>query len=277
MITVRPVGGLGNRMRVIDSAVALGKRLNRPVRVIWERNRDLNCRFDRLFRPSGDFAVMETGYRSDRHPARLSVKFFYGTALGRKLIRLFRRGFFFDTDLQELPENPELIERMRRCRQVRLVTWNRFMPEDSLAEHFVPAAPLQERIDEFARRIGPHTVGVHIRRTDNRKASAQSPLELFAEAMRREIYAEPRADFFIATDSPATEKQLETEFPGKILLRPKELSRESEQGVQDALVDLFCLSRTRKIYGSYWSSFSETAAALSGIELVILRRSEKDD
>ena len=48
-------------------------------------------------------------------------------------------------------------------------------------------------------------------------------------------------------------------------------SRTTQQGMVDALVDLVCLSRTTKIFGSYWSAFSETAAALGETEVIVLQ------
>ena len=39
--------------------------------------------------------------------------------------------------------------------------------------------------------------------------------------------------------------------------------------MQDALIDLWCLAASRKIIGSYWSSFTDTAADMGGIEKVI--------
>ncbi|MDR2121881.1 MAG: hypothetical protein LBP34_02035 [Flavobacteriaceae bacterium] len=40
----------------------------------------------------------------------------------------------------------------------------------------------------------------------------------------------------------------------------KVLDRNLKQGIQDAVVDMFCLANTQKIYGFYWSSYSEIAA-----------------
>ena len=47
----------------------------------------------------------------------------------------------------------------------------------------------------------------------------------------------------------------------------------SYYAIKDALIDLYGLSRCRLILGSYWSSFSETAAAIGGSELLIVRES----
>jgi hypothetical protein len=38
--------------------------------------------------------------------------------------------------------------------------------------------------------------------------------------------------------------------------------------MQDAVVDLFALARTSRILGSYFSTFSETAASIGGIQWV---------
>jgi hypothetical protein len=41
--------------------------------------------------------------------------------------------------------------------------------------------------------------------------------------------------------------------------------------MQESVVDLFCLSRMSKIYGSYWSSFSEVAAEIGNVDLIVLK------
>jgi hypothetical protein len=42
--------------------------------------------------------------------------------------------------------------------------------------------------------------------------------------------------------------------------------RDSADGVVQAAVELYALSRTQRVYGSYWSSFSHTAAHIGGIQ-----------
>jgi hypothetical protein len=46
--------------------------------------------------------------------------------------------------------------------------------------------------------------------------------------------------------------------------------RDSTHGVQEALIDLYCLSKARKVLGSYLSSFSQVASEISGIEEIIV-------
>ena len=51
MITLVPVGGLANRMRAIDSAIALAQDTHHELRIIWFKDQGLNCKFCELFQP----------------------------------------------------------------------------------------------------------------------------------------------------------------------------------------------------------------------------------
>lgn len=74
----------------------------------------------------------------------------------------------------------------------------------------------------------------------------------------------------LATDDPAIEYAIKERFPDRVVVRPKVFARDKAAGVRDALVDLLLLSRCRRILGSHWSSFSETAAEIGGIDLEIV-------
>ena len=88
---------------------------------------------------------------------------------------------------------------------------------------------------------------------------------LIIDEIQKRIQEDPDVRFFLATDSEAEEEQLIRQFGNKILVQKgKDLSRNSTTGIQNALVDLLCLSYCDEIWGSYWSSFSETAAAWHG-------------
>ena len=88
--------------------------------------------------------------------------------------------------------------------------------------------------------------------------------------MKKELDQYPETCFFLATDDNKEEALLRKTFPGRIIsneLRVQE--RNSVEGMQDALVDLWCLAASSKIIGSFWSSFTDTAADMRGIEKVI--------
>jgi hypothetical protein len=130
---------------------------------------------------------------------------------------------------------------------------------------------LQAIIDRYVSSFD-RTIGVHLRRTDNARAREVSPTELFVTAIEQEIELNPAARFFIATDEPEEEALLQQRFGDRLIVHPKRSRRRDDPAaIRDAVVDLYCLAACRRIYGSYWSSFSETAQQLGSAELRILQ------
>ena len=88
--------------------------------------------------------------------------------------------------------------------------------------------------------------------------------------MAGELEARPDVRFFLATDDAEIKRRLLDRFgEDRIITARMELRRDSQEGMKGAVLDLFALSRTEKIIGSYYSSYSEIAAELGGIELII--------
>ena len=88
--------------------------------------------------------------------------------------------------------------------------------------------------------------------------------------MNREIDANPNVKFFLATDDKEEEALLRKTFPGKIVSNEnRTLRRDSLEGMYDALLDLYCLASCKKIIGSYFSSFTDIAADIGGIEKLV--------
>jgi hypothetical protein len=137
------------------------------------------------------------------------------------------------------------------------------------AQHFKPVDALDRQVIDMTTRF-TNTVGVHIRRTDHMAAIKHSSIQHFINAMDCEV-AKTNANFFLATDCKETERELLSRYPHKITIFPKSCySRNSVLGIQEALIDLYCLSKTDKVLGSYYSSFSQVAAEISGIEEVTI-------
>ena len=138
-----------------------------------------------------------------------------------------------------------------------------FMAKDIPADAFDcfrPIKALQERIDRQALRLGQKCMGVHIRRTDNAKAIADSPTEAFIERMKQES---DDTIFYLATDSEDVKRQLRGIFgDSRIITSQSKADRGSVSGMQDALVELYTLGRCGHILGSSFSTFAMTAAAV---------------
>ena len=66
-----------------------------------------------------------------------------------------------------------------------------------------------------------------------------------------------------------TQEELKQYFPAEklIVYEEKVLDRDSKAGIQDALVDMLCLSKCQKILGSYQSTFSLIPSIMGNVEL----------
>ena len=147
-----------------------------------------------------------------------------------------------------------------------------FHPQTSypLFSIFRPTGKIQEQIRTFTRTFSRPTIGIHIRRTDNIASITQSPTELFIDKMQEEIGRNEDCQFYVATDSEEEKKRLKEIFGERILTLPRAADRNSISGMQDALIELYVLSHTQKIWGSMQSSYSETAAQISNIRCELL-------
>lgn len=113
-----------------------------------------------------------------------------------------------------------------------------------------------------------NVVGVHIRRTDNFKSIQESPSHLFWKKMAQYPLT---TQFYVASDSEQERREACKQFPGRIILSKPPSGRNHPEDTWNAMLDLYCLSQTTEILGSYSSSFSEIAAAWGSIPLIVVR------
>jgi hypothetical protein len=135
-------------------------------------------------------------------------------------------------------------------------------------------------IDEAVKRYpSENTVGVHIRRIDESKPEVDFPdfaarfhattLDSFKRRMHLELKKSPSTQFFLATNLAEIEQLFAAEFGSAVHVHKKEsYSRQDPRGIQDALIDLKVLSKTKLIIGTRSSSFGGLAAKIGGIKIV---------
>lgn len=258
MVIIQPSGGLCNRIRVINSAWELAKRRKDKLIVLWYLCPELNCAFEDLFLPVQNPDIRIVNIRSLKDPRKL---FWQLTS---------RQRFGNDDILASKTDgclNEDFYQSLKK--QIYIFTWEHFYPSHDYSL-YVPTPILQARIDSFTKDFGPRCTGVHIRRTDNAVSMGKSTTEQFIAEMKRELSEHPETRFFLATDDASEEELLRSKFPGKIISNPdRTIDRNSVRGMHDALLDLYCLAATDKLIGSYWSSFTDIAADMRGIEKVI--------
>ena len=273
MITLVPVGGLANRMKAIDSAIALAREVNTGLQIIWYKDQGLNCRFDELFQQIhvDNIRLKEASFLDLYINDRPRKKNFY---LPKPFQRLLFDDCIYEADATERFYKGFDFKEWAKQKRVYLASCVYFFHSDNkkLFDVFAPIASLQEKINRRSALFNEHTIGIHIRRTDNISSIKESPTELFIEQIKKEIEQCSDANFYLASDSQEDKRILIETFGSRIMTSDKPADRNSVSGMQDALVEMYTLAQTSKILGSAKSSYSETAAQISGIDCVILKK-----
>lgn len=267
MITVIPKSGLCNRMRAIDSALSLSQATSRELSIVWIRNKILNCKFCDLFKPIDGITIVESKLRPFLYSNR-KIQNFGLPSLARKIMNLT---LIDKHQLLELKKDSKVLaDYVAKTKHAIIANNKRFYPSKFEYQQFVPTDALQLRIEKETEKFNPSTIGVHIRRTDHKQAKEKSPLHLFKKALEDAIGENPLANFYLASDCPETKEHLLGKFGEKVITNNSKAVRDSKEGMQQALVELYALSKTQKVFGSYGSSFSETACQISGIPEVTI-------
>lgn len=276
-LTLVPHGGLGNRMRAVDSAIRLSRNLKKQLNVIWLGNTpQLRCSFDRLFQPLDQVYLTSPKVTS----LYLAPQTIQSSNLLRRKLLAFSAKAFQTVSFQKVIDNDEVVELIRNNQLATLANYqsvmiltDRSFDSANTYDAFKPISTLEKAIQTRTAAFKKHTIGLHIRRGDHEKSTQHSPLHLFVDAMTQEISRNVETNFYLASDSLQVKQSLLERFGDRIITQLSTTSRNSERGMQEAVVELYTLSQTSKIYGSYWSSYSRVAANISGIELVILNAS----
>lgn len=271
MIILEPHGGLANRMRVIASGLWLKKNSNHELAVIWNLKEELNCDFNLLFEsiPNVSFVEKKEKYfylhRSNQLNFYKRIKaYFRNKLLGIDYC-------ITEGDLNNKVFKNKIDQIVRRNKNIHISTTQEFGDNYEELKNFVPKAKIQKIINQQTALYGENTIGIHIRQTDNFISIAKSPISLFITKIEEEINKNNDTTFFLATDDPQVENMLINLFGEKMIVYKKELSRNSQKGIIDAVIDMYCLSKTKYIYGSYWSSFSDIASIIGDIDKIILK------
>lgn len=258
-----------NRMRAVLSAARAAEALCCDVRVAWNANAECACRFGDVFEypfppaarlPQG-FSVDDAGF-CDLPASRRNL---WLPAMARLLLYRTRRAAYRG-------DSEEISALLARGGRVYVSTCYEFCDGPlTMAALFRPSARVAVEVERLSQGFDACTVGMHIRTGDNAMSLRHSPARLFAERARAEISRNPHVRFFLATDSSEVKDAFVSEFAGHIVTSRGDATRSSLAGMTAAAADLFTLACTTRIYGSYYSSFSGTAAELGGIPLETLK------
>lgn len=268
-LTVVPCGGLANRMRAIASGIALADSTNRELQVVWNANSDLNAPFNLLFNDTN----LPFGIKT---PNRLSYHIFFE---GPRL-----KNFFLPKLISKLKGTLiwNITEDLTNEKVLNIVDGHNgdviinsglqfydFKPE-ILWGNLTFSERVLSRKESILMNRKPD-VTVQIRRTDNWISIDNSPLQLFEDKISELLLANPHTEIFLATDDNETKTYLTDRFPGNIIVNRNEATRKTPEGMIDAAAEFLIMSQSDRIYGSYWSSFSEIAAVYGDTTLEVVK------
>ncbi len=309
-IVIQPTGGLCNRLRAINSVLDLLKTTSKTdyITVVWENNHELGASYKSIFEPNDKIKVIETLPFTGKNmfnPVQMTKvwnviapteknyqkSYKFRQVLGRE------KGFdkiIYQDEMFELVKNKYDFNELKNYDSLYIASCFDFEIEKGKSSVGTPTTAkysmeqetmnfpfssfiahdfIKYKINQISKEFSSFTIGLHIRRTDHAGAIEHSPLSLFIDKMNEEIAFNQETNFFLATDDKETERELIRLFGERIIINTdKAFDRDSEKGVQDAYIDVVCLSVTSKIYGSHASSFSETAAKMGSIELIICEK-----
>lgn len=151
---------------------------------------------------------------------------------------------------------------------------------------FVPVKGIQKRYKEFIRRyFGEYTVGVHIRTKKSQRRFGKvwdSPpdgpvgrinFDLFSSLVDCEIQKNPETRIFLATDNIAECRPFMERYKDRLIMYPKKntngmVDRFTAEDVKNALIDLYLLANTQKLFGTKQSTFSYEAAIIGNVPFI---------
>lgn len=254
-----PVGGLGNRMRSIASAVCLADEYQASMQIGWYQDWGMGCRFSDIFKPLKYEVLEESGIRKyllDRpRKKNLYIPAIYehlafNKVLGENIVGYKNVDYSF----------------LRPQSNVWMASCRAFYNEDELQYNmFRPIDSLQAQIDAVVSNFPTSVVGMQIRRTDHVTAIQSSPTRCFEEVIER---LDKDTKIYLATDDEREKNYFLQKYGSRIITRTSVLERGSVRGIQDAVVEMYILGSTQKIYGSKSSSFGQIAAKLGNIDFI---------
>lgn len=252
---IQPFGGLGNRLRTIACARSAAREYHAKLTVIWTVDSDVAAFFEELFQPiPGVKIIAKTGR-------------FYGPAWWRlKRERLLAGRFLNEFELIEHGvdlSNPHWKATLQGVRRLLIRTCQAIHAHPDYS-----GIALTDALQQQAKAYFPDeqpTLGLHIRRLNNPRASEASPTELFFEAGERFLAQHHNGRVVLCSDEAEVLLQAKHTWGERVIIPPSEqLNRYTLKGMREAALAMYLLGQCDRVLGSHYSTFGAVAAAWGG-------------
>lgn len=261
-VKIIPTGGLCNRLRAIATGVAVAKSYHCPSIIYWNNSQGLKANFNELFKPIVQKDVKLIENQKWLYNINGNQDYLLRWPLLKVLFEqtIFNFSIYRDGEVYDVLKN-------KYTHSLLLISCYPMCKKYDIQGMFIPQDDIQQRIEKVVNRFSARTIGVHIRRTDNKVSIQASPLEKFTQIMDKEIKVDTNTKFYVASDDDEVKETLKAKYPTRIIALMDDTDRNSLEGMKFAVLDLFCLSKTKKIIGSVGSSYSQIAAEIGNINV----------
>lgn len=272
-LIVIPFGGLANRMRVILSSISFAHKNNRKIKIIWILRDELNCDFNDLFH---DIEGIDIKIVNNNIFLRVLIKlasiwklcfnFLNNFIITDKYIHKELEVGYFDCDSNKI----ETIIK-GNFTNLFIVSCAKFYTYQNINMSILrPNSIVEEKVSLFhSQHKLIDYVALHIRYTDNTLSINNSPVLLFEKVIEDEFSKGEK--IVVCTDSEYIKNLFVEKYKGCLVFPESKKNRNSVEGMQDALMELMILSKSKRLYGSYGSTFSLMASNIGKIELNTLK------
>jgi hypothetical protein len=295
MIYFRPLGGLCNRIRAMDSIISLAIDYGHKVIVLWVQNEKCNCPYSSLFKPpeNTDIKIVEVKheleiskvYALDNYEESIheNFKIIFPTVhlddflLNKELSSVYNWKLYNgiksseEIDALFIKKIDLKLKKLLTKETIYITSCYRLSPLKNKYTFFKPIDKIVKKVDAITIKFN-NTIGIHIRRTDHIVSKKYSALKKFELEMGKYILLEDSTTFYLSTDCKETKNQLVSKFKNRIIKQEiNSYDRNDKTAIKEALVDLLALSKSKKIIGSYLSSFTDMAVDIGGLEKQIIK------
>lgn len=280
-LVINPIGGLANRMRALASGITLAKEIGCDYRIVWMCNSELNATMEDIFNLPDDVKTRI------KYPSNITYSLKYSAPRKKNLYLsqfiaplLFGKAFrdsspkflrmIQDNDYESIKDITA--STLHSGKDVLIQSGLNYYPFSThlYRSIFKATDEIEKKADSIMNILGEEAIGFHIRRTDNKESIKHSPDALFMSEMDAKISENPKVKFYLATDDERTKKEFSGKYGDRIVFSKKAANRHTMEGIKQAATEMLVLSKTRRIVGSYYSSFSEAAAILGDKEIIQL-------
>jgi len=275
------LGGISNRLKCLVSLWRIGVLTKRKLLIYWPRNSVCGANFSDLFENNFQEISREKLFRLKKKeykfhdPNDISIE----NPQKKYLVSdTWRWAFLREEKITKLIardkiENYPIYEsRTAPTQDYKGIdfAFNKINPNIKkeiwrYLKKIKPIEKIREKVSEFEEKNSIRDcIGVHIRQGDylagKDRLGFVSREEEFINRINELIEVNPKERFFLCTDSEEVQERFKELFKERVVIFSKtNFDREGVVFTQEGLIDLLLLSKTKRILGTYGSTFTEMA------------------